>query len=485
MAYPSSAKRRTCRYVVHYGPLWEPFVDDSNSSEGDLDLTDNIELGPPLVLIYAGETRVVGGQTLNWGSPGLHTWGATVSGIDSTRWARVMAEPTDGQSADEPIRCRADVGDDPDVPWCEITAWTDALVDGGFGGSRVQLTIFDPHGLHAGQFVEGRSISIRPTEYEDGAVYSDSELFSGFVDPSEAEDTISGAPATYTISASTIESLIGREGMDAAASLFLDHDYAHSVDLTDPVGPAETDPGIALIAANPYHVMTPLTPFKALAHVLLWHLWVKVGTITYRLAQLVNMRSDYWNAPENQIPVMAVPQGNLMSAIVGFLPQGEFIGYSFRTSDFTITPDHEFKDSADSTVIDVDTDTVYSIRRAPGRGNLVGQVVLIQSVSIEASLKEDPKIAKYPSTKGDGSQKIIHFALFTDDDTATGIAHSYYDKYNATDRIVLMLPGAPVGPHNTLTLDGDKYTVLSVTHGFLNPDAMGGHVTWVTCRAVG
>jgi hypothetical protein len=489
MATPSGARRRATHYVFHYGLIWEPEVDDSNASEGDLDLTANIHAGPTLSLFHLNETRVINGESLSWGTAGNQSWTKTSGGIAGRRWAKVMAAYTDGQSALQPIKAQAEVGDDPDAHWFRIDAWAEGLAEGGFGGSRLQLTIHDPKRLHQGIFVEGRSVAVRVTEYEwsdpggSPTVLSDVELFAGFVLPSESDDAVSGAKGTYAISCGTIEQLIGREGMDAAVSLFMSRSYAHSADVADPMLSPEIDPGIALIAAHPYHVMDPLNPFKVLAHLMLWHFYIWVDGARRRLAEVCDLRCDFWNIPAQDIPLFGVPQGNLLRAVAQMLPQANMLGYSFRTGDLTVTPHDESKVTADTAVDSIDTNAAYAIRLSPGRTNAVGQVLMVQSVSTQFDLDTPPIIAKFPASKGQGSIHQPPFAIFFSAQAdGNNLCEAVYDRLRSQDRVVIHLAGYPLGLHNKFTYAGSSWTVESVRLQQLNPERMGGLSSWVLAR---
>ena len=147
MAYPSNANERFALHYLVYGPAWEPFVNDEAEDESQLGIDDNIEIAAPLILLWSNEDRVVNGDTLSPGGPGLgtHTW--TEQGVTMTRWVRVVNRPEDTDDSvamDGPIRTAANGTDSATAPWFEIDSWVETLPEVGWGGAEASPKLQTP-----------------------------------------------------------------------------------------------------------------------------------------------------------------------------------------------------------------------------------------------------------------------------------------------------------------------------------------------------
>lgn len=490
MADPTSAVLREAFHYLVYGDVWDPLVDDSYASEAGLEEGAAPTIGAPLMLTWTNEGRTINGTVYTYGTPDLRRISQSSGGFTGYRWLRTVNRPTSGLTTNEPIRQTAD-GVSDDAPSFDISGWSDSL-GGGFGGSTVSLIVHDPGGLYSGIFVEGRSVAIYVEEYEDGVLKSGVELFSGFVDAGVDVESVTYRPA-YQFTASTIERLIGREGMDGNMSCFISEAFEMEADVVNGWLPQGGESVISgLFAARPAHIMTTLNVHKVLAHIMTWHLWVYIDGTRYRLAAVCDLRCDWWNLSEAgsySVPVIGLPPGNVLAAVAGMLSsQGLLMGYSFRTSDLTITPDHEFKQSPDDVLDSIHPDYVYSVKVTTGPSRPVGQVRLAQTPIGQDDLVTEGLMIDYPTTRDSrGSRYQFQPEIGVLIQTQAGgerIARGLYQRENARrDLIAVHLPGATFGLHNLLTWGGTLYSVERVTH-LATWDWLGPHETVVLARRV-
>lgn len=490
MADPTSASQREALHYLVYGHVWSPLVDDSNATEGGLTDGSYPTIGAPLMLMWTSEGRTINGTPYTYGSPGMQRISQSSGGLTGYRWIRVVDRPTDGLSTNQPIRQLGD-GVSDDAPSFELGGWEESL-GGGFGGSRVSLTVHDPGGLYDGVFVEGLAVAIYVEEYEDGVLHSATELFSGFVDAGVEQEDVTFKQA-YRFTASTIERLFGREGMDGNYSIFVDEGFELAADIINGLGlPPGESVTSGLAAARPDHVMQYLTVHKVLAHIMTWHLWADVDGTRYRLAALCDLRCDWWNLDEAfgyRVPVIGLPPGNVLGAVAGMLSaQGLLIGYSFRTSDLTITPDHEFKEVQDDVLDSISSDYAYSVKTTTGPTHPVGQVRVVQTPMAMDDLTTEALIVDYPTTRdSQGSRYEFQPEIGVLIENASGaerIARGLYRRENARrDLLEVHLPGATFGLHNLLSWRGVLYSVERVSHSF-DQTWLGPHETRLLARRV-
>ena len=491
MATPSGALNGFAFHYLVTGHGWEPFVNDQSEDESTLGSEENIEISAPLIMMWVDEGRTVNGQALEYSSTGLeHFTDSSPADFTAHRWARVVKRPADADNTvawDGPIVQSGDGTDDNETAWFEVRSWGEALPEGSWGGAEVNITVHDPQGIYANHFTAGRSVSIYVEEYEDDSLHSATELFSGFVLRSA---NTSGGVGTkqYTFTAGTIDRLFATKGKDGGAALFIQEDFSEGIGVYQP-GQGYVPPTEGLIASNFAHIFFQLTPGRVIAHLMLWHMYARVDGDTYRLAQLVNFRRDYWNDPSASlmyIPILALAPGNIMQQLARLLPQGVFCGYSARTSDFTVAAQDEFKATPDTPVDSIDEDTAYSIEYLPGENDTIGQVMVAQTPSLHFDRTQPPKIYLYPSSAV--PNRSIHQVedpiLVITDEGGELLCSAIYDRLNSQDRVRVHVRGATFSLHNKLTLDGDQWSVEQVEHQF-DAENLGSHETIVVARRVG
>lgn len=484
MAEPTTAKQGQAFHILHWGHVWQTFVNDSYADEAALGTEENIEISAPLLLFYVNESRTIDSISENWASPGLNSFTRFQGGFTCTRWARVMNPPGAGNTLDEPIRQKGWGTNDLTSSWFEVSGWGESLPDPAWGGAELNITVYDPNNIYGGIFVEGRSIAIRVKEYEDGSIHSDTELFCGFVLECQAQDK--AGRRMYQIRAGTIEAMYRRIGHDASAAIFIQEDYNDSSSAYQP-GQGPIPPTVGLVAANFAHVFFQLTVGRVIAHLMLWHMWVRINGTNYRLAQVVNFRRDYWNdipVADAAIPALPLNPGNIMDQIAGMLAPYIYRGYSTgRWCDFVVSIDHEFKATPDPSSGSIDEAKVYSKQDIPGQNNVYGQVITYMAPSMQTIRTETIIEFKWPSTP-DANRSVyrppVPFLIKTQ---AGGdrINKGLYDKINSRQKIQIHLRGAPFGPHNTFTVDGSTWVVERVIHVF-EDEALGSHETVVDAR---
>lgn len=465
MADPSSATQADSHIVLHFGNVWQPKVNDSLTDEIDLP-TASPQIGPPLFLMYTNEGRTINGQGFNFGSPGLNSFSQDSGGVTGTRWIRVVNRMTTGESVDEPIELTWRVIND-NAPSFEIVGWSGALQPGGFGGHRIQVVVHDPNNLFGTTtFVAGRQIVLHAEEYEHGVLISSVELFSGFVDAG-AQTSASAFRRVHRFTASTIERLMGRRGMDGRFCTFVDADFEAANGVIDDLGPIDSVTS-GLLAARPFHVISGLNVAKVVSHVMANHLWVDVvGGGEFRLLEVCDLRVPWWNiagGDELTVPILALPTGNVLQALAGmFSAQHNLVGYSFRTSDFTVAPDHEFADTMDPPV-DSLSDFAYEINIVEGEPHPCGQVHLVQASLAQAYVGVGVEVF-YPTTR-DSQGSLVEANMtgvfYVDPAAAERMGEGIYRRENATNMLTFRTRGAAFDLHNRVSYAGESWSIISV-----------------------
>jgi hypothetical protein len=488
VVYPSSALKRYAFHYLIYGHVWDAFVNDQYANESTLGIDDNIEISAPLLLLWSNEDRVVNGDTLSPGGPGLgtHTW--SEQGETMTRWVRVVNRPVDTNDAvamNGPIRTAANGTNNPMSSWFEVESWNESLPEVGWGGAEARLTVYDP-AIYDGIFTTGRSVSIFVEEYEDGSLISARESFSGFVIDTENDDVQAGH--SYTFRCGSVMTLYQLPGRDGGASIFLDEAYHNSRAVIDNGTGTYVVPQTTLLASIYKHIIFNLTPGKVIAHLMLWHMWVRVNGTTYRLMQVVDWRRDYWNDPPDEdmyIPAVGIREGNIGQQIAGLIPPEVYRAYCDYRSGIVVTIDHEFKPTPDASLDTIDMDTVYAVRNLGGLDDTVGQVWLPQASITQLVMNQPVKIFKYHATADANRstyQPPVPFLVATDAGGET-IGHGLYDKKNSQQRKAVHLPGAKWSLHNKMTLEGNEWMVESVVHA-VNNNQITGHEQVCTVRRI-
>jgi hypothetical protein len=495
MADPSGATFAFALHYLVYGHVWTPKVVDDGGNEIAL-LTDAPTIGAPLFLMWSGEGRTIDGGSESFGSPGLQRIDRTSGGLSGSRWIRVVNRPATGTSINEPIRQKAhgvcDVSP-PNMPWFEVSGWEDGLTGGSFGGSRVSVTVYDPGSLYEDVFVEGRQVAIYCEQYEStgGAfsLVSAREEISGLILPGPEQDDVNFHPI-YSFTVGTVgDYLQGIDGLDGDRQTFMSTAFEAESDIVgeEPLDTEETP----LIASDPQHVMGVLNVATVAAHMFQNHIWVEVDGDTYRLASVCDMRTD-WNNLDSEdeygLDIVQLPGGNVLAAIAGLLNEpSPIIAYSGPVSQLTITPDHEFKSSADSIIDSVSETTVYRVRRITGQAHPVSQVILEQSPVGQKSIDDETIITKYPTSEdSQGSPKRYSLpTVFSTEGGAQRLAQGTYERANAErTQILISTRGAAFGLHNRLTWQGDDYSVIRVSHD-ADWEWLGPHCTTVLARRLG
>lgn len=490
MADPTSATLRESRHYLIWGHVYNPMVKTGSEgnmpNSGDAASTGSPNIGAPLMMKWSDTDRTINGVNYTNSTPGLVRISQNDGGITGYRWLRVVDRPATSDVPTEPLRLTCD-GVADGQPSFEINGWVESLQPGGFGGTRIDLTIHDPTSVMSSVFVAGRVVAIYVEEWEDGSIKSASELFCGFVEPGEVED-VTYRPV-YSVSASTIERLYMREGMDSNPLLFFDTRFDQARQVIDAFGsPALTAPQTGLTGVDlGTHVIENMHVHKVISHLMQYHMRMEVDGTEYTLAQMCDFRCDYWNLDTETwyfVPMLGIPMGNLMQGIIGMLPsQAPLIAYSFRTSDITVTPDHEFKDVKDTVIDSIDTNYVYGVTLIPGPDHPVGQVLVVQAAQTITTMDEVPITHRYPETR-DSRGSIFSPPLpffIKNPPAAIRTARGIYYRENSRDRIRIHLPGATFGLHNLLTYQGDTYAVEMVTHQVSN-DELYPHTTLVLAR---
>jgi hypothetical protein len=466
MPDPSNAPQAGAFLVLHYGNVWQPKVDDSLTDELDLP-TASPQIGPPLFLMYKDEGRTINGEGFNYGTVGLKTFTQSSGGIDGTRWIRVVNRTTTGESVDEPIQMSAAVVND-NAPSFDLLGWSGALQQGGFGGHRIQVVVHDPNNIFGTTtFVTGRQIVLHAEEYENGSLVSSVELFSGFVDA--GAQTMAGTfRRQHRFTASTIERLMGRAGMDGRYCMFVDADYEANNGVIGDLGPIDNVTS-GLMSARPYHIISQLNVAKVVSHVMANHLWVDVvGGSSFRLLEVCDLRVPWWNiagGDELQVPLLGLPPGNVLQALAGmFTAQHNLVGYSFRTSDFTVAPDHEFADVMDSPV-DSLSNFAYEIATAQGDPHPCGQVHLVQASLAQAQVGVGVEVF-YPTTR-DSTGSIVEANMtgvfYVNVAAAERMGEGIYRRENArVNLLTFKTRGAAFDLHNLVTYAGESWSIISV-----------------------
>lgn len=466
MADPSGASQAESRVVLHYGHLWQPKVDDSLTDELDLP-TASPQIGAPLMLMFTNEGRTINGDAYLYSSVGMKTITQTSGGIEGTRFIRVVNRPTTGESVDEPIQM-SDAVMNFEAPSFDLEGWAGALVPGGFGGHRLNVTVHDPNNLFGTTtFVAGRQIVLYAEEYEDGVLISATELFSGFVDAG-AQTSSGSFRRTHRFTASTIEKLMGRRGMDGRLATFVDAEFEANNGIIDDMGPIDSATS-GLLSARPFHVISNLNVAKVVSHVMANHLWVDVdGVGSFRLLELCDLRVPWWNldgGDDLQVPILSLPNGNVLQALAGlFSAQHNLVGYSFRTSDFTVAPDHEFAETMDSPLDDL-SDFAYDIQVVTGDPHVVGQVRLVQASLAQVQVGVGKEVF-YPASRdatGSIMDANVNGVFYVNESAAERMGEGIYRRANAeVDMLVFRTRGAAFDLHNIVSYGGNDYSVISV-----------------------
>lgn len=463
MPDPTAAFVGACRRFMVTGHVVSAIIHDGLTEIGLL--SGNTAIGPTLMLMWTGENRVIGGSTENFGTPGMRRIQRSSGGLTGSRWVRVVNRPTDGASTSQPIREQHD-GVHGGCPNFQELGRSAGLVYGGFGGARASYRVVDPLGIWAGEFVEGRMVAVYAVEVEDGATVGEGEDMSGVVLADAEEEEIDGF-TVYTFTVGTLADLYGQEGMSGRACTFLDATFEEG---SDYAGVYPFDSVVSsILAAHPFHVIAGLHAHKAIHHLALNHMWADIDGARYRLAEITDWRCDYGNLDGGggfTVPIIGVPEGNLMGAIANMLPKDSgLLGYQDSVGHWTITIDHEWKATPDAT-LDSISDHAYSIRRVTGKAHPIGQVRLVQSPIAQPDATVEALIVDYPTTRdatGSFHQPELPI-LFNTAAAATRHATGIYDRGNAErDKLIVETRGRLFDLHNKASYDGETWSVESYT----------------------
>ena len=523
MASPSGATGRYCKLYLGLGPVVRLYVNDDSTEElVGIPLNDPLDVkkfppfcryAPTLSFFFKDEARTLdAGNSYAQGGGGVASYAWSGGGSASTKaytvtsagQSTVTCTVTDGNGiatvGTRWIRCvtRPGVGAAGDQAITSFRMGTirGAISERGWTGYSVDVEVLDQSLVN--EFTLGRMVVIYAEEYErTGAgaysLFASGEKFVGVI--TSPKLVIDPEKSTFSFTAQTIEgAFTSRLGhtLDGDDHLFLDRLLFEANDVSDPMaGGAMAAPGMGPtplgVALPGSHHWPTMTLGKVLAHLLHWHVEIDMDGTRYRLTQVVDVVSDWWNLLAGSTATAGkyfnIPRGGIKNAIENCLPEGLWTMYCDKEGRINLTPHHAAKATPDAAVDSITQALVYELEPIDGDSDVVRQVLVHQSPQAKTDLTTEGLIGFYPSS-ADATGSILQPSWpywFDTQAQGNALAQSMYVHANANARVRIRLAGTTFGIFNrfTLTVTGFSAYAWTAKAFWVESDSISSDQEWL------